>query len=93
MSWILLEVIYCMPSKNVEADSATPGLALPIKMIAPIPVSDEFKQEVLASLRDDEIGSVCKTDSAIVEFGNVQSEGCKEKPDKRWLSRNKLVLI
>jgi len=79
--------------RTCEADSATPGLALPIKMIAPIPVSDEFKQEVLASLRDDEIGSVCKTDSAIVEFGNVQSEGCKGKPDKRWLSRNKLVLI
>ena len=64
-------------------DSASTGAALPLKLIVPMPVTDDFKEVVLANFRCDEVGTMCQTDSAIVQFGNKQFAATKGKRDKQ----------
>jgi len=69
--------------RKCTAHSGTAGVALPMRTILPLSVSDEFKESILAKFRNDEVGAVCCSDSAIIQFGNKQYEAHKGKPDKQ----------
>ena len=68
-----------MASTPDPAHSGTAGVALPMKTILPLPVSDEFKEMVLAKFHNDEVAAVCTSDVAIIQFGNKQYQARKEK--------------
>ena len=45
-------------------------------------LTEEFKQRILARLRDDEIGKLCRSDPTILKLGSVLYRKIKRKKDK-----------
>ena len=55
---------------------------LPIMSVQYQQLSEEFKTEILANFKKNEIGDLCRNDPCIVKFGAKQYEKINQKPDK-----------
>jgi len=69
--------------KTCSAESASAATSYPIKLLTCKNVTDKFKEVVLCHFYNDEVGSMCQSDDAIILFGSKMFDKSKGKHDKK----------